>query len=198
MLRTYSTVISVMMLALTACGSHSAQTMRPGAASAAATAPSAAANGPGAAGEAATPTACPTKATRKFAKTRFVANAGLAAGAFKRYVYTPYKNNAFKAGAPGRKRAIVKAAASAVFVLDQLRRAKNNVQADPTLCKALTGPIGKLSAAAMALVAKLKKGDADPAQIGSFDGGLEGFRKDAGGAGARFQDRTPPAGSIGG
>lgn len=196
MLRTYSVVISVMMLALTACGSHSAQTMRPEAPKAATSAPAAAA--PGAEGETAAPAACPTKATRKFAKTRFVVNAGLAAGAFKRYIYTPYRNNAFKQGAPGRKRAIVKAAAAAVFVLDQLRRAKTNVQADPTLCKALTGPLGKLSMAATALVAKLKKGDADPTQIGSFDSGLEGFRKDAGGAGAGFQDRTPPAGAIGG
>ena len=198
MLRTYSIVISVLLLALTACGSHSAQTMRPGASGAAAGAPSAAATAPGAYGQEATPAACPTNATRKFAKTRFVVNAGLAAGAFKRYIYTPYRKGAFKSGAHGRKRAIVKAAAAAAFTLDQLRRAKNNVQADPTLCKALTSPIGKLSALATAMVARLKKGDADPGQIGSFDGGLENFRKDAGNSGARFQDRTPPAGSIGG
>ncbi len=196
MLRTYSIVISVMLLALMACGSHSAQTTRPGASGAAAAAPSTTA--PGAYGAAATPVTCPTKATRKFAKTRFVANAGLAAGAFKRYIYTPYKKGAFKSGAHGRKRAIAKAAVAAAFTLDQLRRAKNNVKADPTLCRALTSPIGKLSALATAMVARLKKGDADPSQIGSFDGGLEGFRKDAGSAGAGFKDRTPPAGSIGG
>lgn len=198
MLRTYSIVISVMMLTLTACGSHSTQTMRPGANGAAVATTSAAAAPPGAYGDMATPAACPTKATRKFVKSRFVANAGLAAGAFKRYIYTPYKSGAFKQGAQGRKRGIAKAAAAAVFVLDQLRRARNNVQADPTLCRALTGPIGKLSALAGAMAVKLKRGEADPTQIGAFDGGIEGFRKDAGNAGAGFQDRTPPAGSIGG
>lgn len=190
--------VSVMLLALSACGGRSPETVgRPAARASALGAPAA----PGAYAEPAapaTPVACPTKATRKFAKTRFVANAGLAAGAFKRYIYTPYKNNAFKANAPHRKKAIVKAAAAGIFALDQLRRAKNNAMADPTLCKALIGPISKLSALARAQVDKLKKGQVDPTGIGALSGGIEGFRKDAGDAGAGFKDRTPPAGAVGG
>jgi hypothetical protein len=144
-------------------------------------------------GDAASPgaTACPTNETRKFAKTRFVLNAGLAAGAFKRYIYTPYRSNAFGSGAPHRTKAIVKAAAAGLFVADQLRRAKNNAKADPALCKTLIGPIDKLTAMVQAAAGKFKQGNADPSAIGSLSGGIEGFRKQASTAGAGFQDKTP-------
>jgi hypothetical protein len=198
MLRRPVVAVSVMLLVLSACGGTSPETMgRPAARASALGAPAAA----GAYAEPATPVtpvACPTKATRKFAKTRFITNAGLAAGAFKRYIYTPYKNGAFQSGAPKRKRAIVKAAAAGVFAFDQLRRAKNNAQADPTLCKVLIGPIDKLSASMKDLAGKLKGGTADAAEIGGIAGGIEGFRKDAGSAGAGFQDKTPPASAVGG
>ncbi|MCO6010111.1 hypothetical protein NE236_34605 [Actinoallomurus purpureus] len=188
-----------MLLALSGCGGGTKS--RPAVQAPANGAPTGApgvSGAPGAYGQTATPAACPAKATRKFAKTRFITNAGLAAGTFKRYIYTPYKNGAFKGGAPKRKRAIVKAAAAAVFAFDQLRRAKTNAQSDPTLCKVLIGPIDKLSASMKDLAGKLKGGQADPAEIGSVAGGIEGFRKDAGGAGAGFQDKAPPASAVGG
>jgi hypothetical protein len=176
-------IASIVPLTLCSCGGSSTEAAPPASILSAQTA---------------TPTACPTKATRKFAKTRFVVNAGLAAGAFKRYIYTPYRNNAFKKGATGQKKAIAKAAVAGVFVADQLRRAKNNIMADPLLCKTLAGPVTTLSAMAKSLVGKLKKGQADPTDIGSFSSGVEGFRKTAGSAGAGFKDRTPPAGAVGG
>ncbi|MGH3391477.1 MAG: hypothetical protein ACRDOO_21620 [Actinomadura sp.] len=193
MLRKSFVIMFIVPLALCSCGGRATETLRPGARpSTVGAAP------PGAYAESTTPAACPTKATRKFAKTRFVANAGLAAGAFKRYIYTPYRNNAFKSGAPDQKKAIIKAGLAGAFALDQLRRAKNNVMADPTLCKVLAGPVTKLSALTKSMVDKLKKGQIDPSDIGSVSGGIEGFRKTAGGAGAGFKDRTPPAGVIGG
>jgi hypothetical protein len=184
-------IMSIVPLALCSCGGRTTETLRPGV-------PPGAYVEPAAPTASATPAACPTKPTRKFAKTRFVVNAGLAAGAFKRYIYTPYRNNAFKAGAPDQKKAIIKAGVAGVFVLDQLRRAKNNVMADPTLCKALAGPITKLSALTKTMVDKLKKGQFDPSDIGSVSSGIEGFRKTATGAGAGFKDQAPPAGVVGG
>jgi hypothetical protein len=198
MLRKSFVIISIMLLALSGCGGDKS---RPESQAPAAGAPSGnpgGSAGPDAYGQTPTPAACPTKATRRFAKTRFVTNAGLAAGAFKRYIYTPYRDGAFKNGAPKRKRSIVKAAAAGLFAFDQLRRARTNAQADPTLCKVLIGPIDKLSASMKDLAGKLKGGAVDPTGIGSIASGIEGFRKDAGSAGAGFQDKTPPASAVGG
>src|SRR3954447_2559929 len=151
MLRKSFVIISIMLVALMACTSKK-------------DAPSTGAQGQGVGAPAtttpaatATPFTCPTAATRKFAKTRFITNAGLAAGAFKRYIYTPYRNGAFKSEAKGHKRAIVKAAAAGLFTLDQLRRARANVQADPTLCKVLAAPLRNLSAMMKGVTDKLKR-----------------------------------------
>ncbi len=194
MLRKTIVIIPVILLALNGCSSKSKDTAATGAQNTSIGAPAATATPAGSP----SPAACPTAATRKFAKTRFIANAGLAAGAFKRYIYSPYREGKFKSGAAGHKRAIVKAAAAGLFALDQLRRAKANIAADPTLCRSLRAPVEKLSAVMSGLVAKLKKGQVDPTDLASGAGGLEGFRKAAGGAGAGFKDKDVPAGMIGG
>ena len=193
MLRKTIVIIPVILLALNGCSSKSKDTAATGAQNTSIGAPAATAPA-----GAPSPAACPTAATRKFAKTRFIANAGLAAGAFKRYIYSPYREGTFKSGAAGRKRAIVKAAAAGLFTLDQLRRAKANINADPTLCRSLRAPAEKLSAIISGLVAKLKRGQVDPTDLAAGAGGIEGFRKTAGSAGAAFKDKDVPAGMIGG
>jgi hypothetical protein len=194
MLRKTFIIIPIILLALSGCSSKSKEAAVTGAAPTVG-APAAPAATPT---DGATPQACPTAATRKFAKTRFIANAGLAAGAFKRYIYTPYRNGSFKSGAKGQKRAIVKAAAAGLFTLDQLRRAKANVQADPGLCKVLSAPLTHLTAVLGGLVAKLKRGEVDPTDIGSASGALEATRGAAGNAGAGFKDKNVPSNMIGG
>jgi hypothetical protein len=134
----------------------------------------------------ATPTACPTKPTRGFAKTRFVANAGLALGAFQRYIYKPYRDGRFKANASGRKRAMITAALAGLFVADQLRRARDNVRADPGLCRVLAAPLDKLVSAVSALADRFKRGQIDDAGIAAVTGGLAGFQQSATKAGAGF------------
>jgi hypothetical protein len=78
---------------------------------------------------------CPTSNTVKFAKTKFVADAALAGGAFKRYIYTPAKDGKLKKGASGRVLALVKAAAAGAFVINRLKAAETAAQGNPTLCK---------------------------------------------------------------
>lgn len=195
MLRKTFVIISITLLALSGCSSNKSKDTAGTAAAPTVGAPAAPAAPPAAT---ATPQACPTAHTRKFAKTRFITNAGLAAGAFKRYIYTPYRSGAFKSGAKGQKRAIVKAAAAGVFALDQLRRAKANAQADPTLCKTLSAPLQGLSATMAGLVGKLKRGQADPSDIGATSGALEQTRGTAGSAGAGFKDKDVPSSMIGG
>jgi hypothetical protein len=144
-----------------------------------------------------TPAACPSAPARAYAKTRFAANAGLAAGAFKRYIYTSHKEGRFKAGTPGHKTAVVKAAAAGLFATDQLHRARANAQADPALCRALGGPLDKLTATVSGLAGKLKRGQVDANDIAAVSGGLDGFRRTAGSAGAGFKAKDVPAGMIG-
>jgi hypothetical protein len=132
---------------------------------------------------------CPTVATTKFAKTRFVADAGLAFGSFHRYIYKPYKAGAFKSGAPGQKKAIVKAAAAAVFTLNRLNAARKLVSEDPTLCKTLKAPLDALSSMISGMVGKLKGGNVDPGQLDSVSSAIDGIKKNASGSGMNIQDK---------
>src|SRR3954462_11418305 len=54
------------------------------------------------------PSATSTAQKQKLAKTRFVANAGIAAGATYQWIVKPWKAGKFKKGADGRKVALVK------------------------------------------------------------------------------------------
>ncbi|MCH8611545.1 hypothetical protein [Arsenicicoccus dermatophilus] len=105
------------------------------------------------------PADCPTEATRHFAKTRFVADLGLAAGTFHRWIYTPYQAGTFKEGAPGRKTAIAKGLAVAALDYKLINNAYDNVRADPSMCKALSGPLGKLKDTASQMAGGIAKGD---------------------------------------
>jgi hypothetical protein len=138
----------------------------------------------------ATPAACPSTRTRGFTKTRFIANAGLAVGAFQRYIYKPYQAGKFKANASGRKRAMITAALAGLFVADQLRRARDNVRADPGLCRVLAAPLDKLTSAVSALADRFKRGQIDEAGIAAVTGGLAGFRQTATKAGAGFAEKN--------
>jgi hypothetical protein len=133
-------------------------------------------------------TTCASAGTRKFAKTRFLVNAGLAYGAFNRYILKPYRAGAFQKGANGRVAALAKAGTSAVFVADQLRRAKNNAAADPSLCK-LAAPLEKAAVALTGLVSGLKAGSFNPTDLLSADGLLKQIGKDSAGAGATITEK---------
>src|SRR4030088_2328381 len=52
-----------------------------------------------------------------FAKTKVVLHMGLAFGAFHRYIYKPLRAGAFKSGAAGRVKALLKAGAAALFAV---------------------------------------------------------------------------------
>lgn len=84
---------------------------------------------------------CPTENTRKFAKTRFATDIGLAAGTFHRYLWKPYQAGTFKKGADGRVMAIVKGAGTAALDLKLLKNAADNAKANPTLCKTIAQPL---------------------------------------------------------
>ncbi len=104
-------------------------------------------------------TSCPTSNTTAFAKTKFVAHSGLAFGAFHRWLYKPMKAGTFKKGAKGRITAFVKGGLAALFVKREVRLALVDAKANPTLCKSISVPLGKLGDTVQSAFDKLKGGD---------------------------------------
>ncbi len=93
-----------------------------------------------------------------FAKTKFVLHAGLALAAFDRYLYQPFRAGAFKQGAPGRTKALLKAAASSVFIYHELTIAAQDARCDTTLRKLMT-PLTSAAATLSSLKAALTGGN---------------------------------------
>ncbi|MFE5943633.1 hypothetical protein [Streptomyces sp. NPDC056480] len=146
---------------------------------------------------AATPTASGTFEQQKLAKTRFVANAGLAAGATYQWIVKPYRAGKFKKGADGRTLALVKAGLAGAFTYNRLKAATNNAKGDPLLSKAvvpLTAGIESLKE----LGTKLRKGEVGDADVGAFENVINSV-KDAGkSAGAEVVEKVPSASQLSG
>jgi hypothetical protein len=176
-LRKLAVVFVVALIAFTAaCSSSSSSSV------------SASASGTGAAVAAGT---CPTGGnTVKFAKTKFVADAALAGGAFKRYIYTPAKDGKLKKGASGRVFALIKAAAAGAFVINRLKAAETAAQGNPTLCKIFVAPAQKFTAALTGLVGKAKSGGINPSDVEGASGALTDLHNAASQGGAGFTDQA--------
>ncbi|ANH91291.1 MULTISPECIES: hypothetical protein [unclassified Streptomyces] len=135
-----------------------------------------------------TPSPSTSAERQKFAKTRFVANAGLAAGATYQWIVKPYKEGKFKKGAKHRRTTLLKAALAGAFTYNRLKAAERNAKGDPTLSKALA-PLESAVAGLKDLPAKLRKGDGSAAS--SFNDTINKV-KDAGkSAGAPVKDKVP-------
>lgn len=104
-------------------------------------------------------TSCPTTNTTSFAKTKFVAHTGLAFGTFHRWLYKPMQAGTFKKGAKGRITAFVKGGLAALFIKREVRLALADAKANPTLCKTISAPLGKLGDTVQSAFDKLKGGD---------------------------------------
>lgn len=145
--------------------------------------------------DAATPSPSTSAERQKFAKTRFVANAGLAAGAVYQWIVKPWKAGKFKKGAKGRKLTLVKAGLAGGFAYNRLKAAKKNAQGDPLLSKALA-PLSAGIESLKSLPSKLRSGDEGAA--GAFDDIINKV-KDAGqSAGAPVKDQVPSASQLSG
>ncbi|MGW1072606.1 hypothetical protein [Streptomyces sp. NPDC002537] len=144
-------------------------------------------------GSGASPTSSAEK--QKFAKTRFVANAGLASGAAYQWIIKPYRNGAFKKGADGRTVALVKAGLAGTFSYNRFKAAVNNAKGDPTLSKAVA-PLSAGIDSLKGLTTKFRKGDATDNDANAFDKVI-GNVKDAGkSAGAPVTDQVPSYSDI--
>ncbi|GGN92237.1 hypothetical protein GCM10011579_089850 [Streptomyces albiflavescens] len=152
-----------------------------------------------AAAAAATPSPSPSPSTsaqkQKLSKTRFVANAGLAAGATYQWIVKPWKAGKFKKGANGRTLALVKAGLAGTFAYNRLKAASKNAQGDPTLSKAIA-PLTAGIESLKSLPSKLRKGDSADTAASAFDDVINKV-KDAGkSAGAEVKDQLPSASQL--
>ncbi|MET7332202.1 hypothetical protein [Nonomuraea sp. NPDC005650] len=169
---------------LVGCGNNTTATSPPEAA--VATDPAAVAR-PTVGNETPPASACPTGGNAKrLAKTRFALHAGLALGAFHRYIYKPLRSGGFQAGAEKRKRTFVKAAVAGAFALHQLKVAKDFAMANPTLCKAVSAVSGSFTN----LTNKLKSGTATPADLDASKSSMNSLLQDAAKTGYKFKEQN--------
>jgi hypothetical protein len=129
-----------------------------------------------------------------FAKTKFLLHAGLAIGAFHRYIYKPLRAGGFKSGAPARKRAIAKAAAAALFTYHELKVARDDAQSSDLLRAKLLVPLDAFLGRVKDLPGLLRGGS-----IGSLGGAAAAYaalKGAAGKAGVNLKELPTP--SLGG
>ncbi|MFN8111162.1 MAG: hypothetical protein U0Y82_15180 [Thermoleophilia bacterium] len=134
-----------------------------------------------------------SKNTPAFAKTRFLLHAGLAIGAFHRYIYKPAKAGSFAQGAPHRRTTIVKAALAGAFVVYETNKALKFAKADPTLSKVVV-PLTALSGALGPLVSKIKGGNLSAGDITSIitaDSAVQDLNAASSAAGAVLNEQSP-------
>lgn len=133
----------------------------------------------------------PPPAHIHFAKTKFVFHAGLAFGAFHRYLYKPLRAGAFSSPL-SHKVALVKAALATAFIVHELKIAFADAQSSPTLSK-LVSPITAVKDKLASMVAGFKSGHYDPAQINSAQSGVKSIGAQSAGAGAPVKDLPVPS-----
>lgn len=122
----------------------------------------------------------------RFAKTKFVLHAGLAFGAFHRYILKPYRAGAFAKGAPGRTKALVKAGAAALFAYHELKVARTDAVCDGPRLRKLADSLSSALASLNALRA-LKAGTGLGA-IGIAGQALDRLGGDAASGGTPIKD----------
>ena len=179
MMRVPAAVAAVLLsvLLLAACGktqSSSAPTTATGAAS-------------GASGQTA---ACSQVGTQHLPTASFALHAGLAFGAFHHFIYKPYRAGSLSQGAPHRVFNIAKAAAAAAFTYHELKEARSDAEASPTLCH-LVAPLDSLESRFSTLGQDITTGNT--ANIGTANNNVSQLEQQSGSAGTPITEQVPPS-----
>jgi len=130
-----------------------------------------------------------TSSSVHLAKTKFVLHAGLAFGAFHRWIYKPVKAGDL-AHPFSHKLALVKGALAAAFVLHELKLALADAQADPTLSK-LVSPLTALQDKLQGVPSGLKSGTTNAADVLSANDSIASLKQAASAAGQPVTEQTP-------
>ena len=137
-----------------------------------------------------TPAATSTAGKTHFAKSKFVLHFGLAAGAFHRWIYRPFRAGVF--GKPAtHKAAIAKAAIAALFTYHELKLAAADVKSSKIL-STLFSPITALASKLQALRNKvLHGGKVTAADVNPIQSGGNSIAGVASAKGYNVSDATP-------
>jgi hypothetical protein len=127
-----------------------------------------------------------------FAKTKFVLHAGLAFGAFHRYIYKPFKEGKFKSGAPGRRKTFIKAGLAGAFAYHELRVARKDALASDTLRRHLVPLLDTLTSKFNLITTALKGGSLGSGAVLGAEAALNALKDRAAGDGAEIKDRSAP------
>jgi hypothetical protein len=131
----------------------------------------------------------------KLAKTKFVANASLAAGAAYQWLYKPFKAGTFKKGANGRTFALVKGGLAGAFTYNRLKAALNDAKGDPTLSKA-TDALSSAVDSIKGLPSKIKGGNATDADFNQVQSVVDGVKKAGSQNGLNVTDKVPSSSQL--
>ncbi len=129
-------------------------------------------------------------ATSHLATAKFVLHAGLAIGAFHRYIYEPAKSGTFSGSPLDHKAALVKAGLAGLFAYHELKLALQDAKQSPLLSR-LAASVAALGAKLKGLVPGLKSGSVSSATIDSAQGDVSSLTGAAGGAGASITAKAP-------
>lgn len=132
----------------------------------------------------------------KFAKAQFVLHTGLAIGAFKKWIYDPWKAGDFKEGAPKRKRTLAKAALAGAFTLRELKAARDAALSDDQLRglgDKLSSSIGLIDQ----FIPGVENGKINPLQIVALAGAFASIKSLAAKDGAPVKSLSPKIPGIG-
>jgi hypothetical protein len=126
-----------------------------------------------------------------FAKTKFLLHAGLAFGAFHRYIYKPYKAGGFRP-ISSHKLAIVKAGAAGLFAYHEIKIALVDAQSSSTLSK-LVSPLTALESKMSSLGSGLKSGKLDGSAISNANSSVSSIGSQSASSGASIKDLATPS-----
>ncbi|HET9101911.1 MAG TPA: hypothetical protein VFN55_01050 [Solirubrobacteraceae bacterium] len=134
--------------------------------------------------------------TVHFAKTKFLLHAGLAFGAFHRYVYKPFRAGVFSHPFL-HKLSLVKAGLAALFIRHELRLAAADVRASPTLRK-LFSPLTAVANKIGSLRHDITSGSVGAGALNGVQSQLSSVGSAAAGHGQAIRDLVPSSGQLAG
>jgi len=132
--------------------------------------------------------------TTHFAKTKFLLHAGLAFGAFHRYIYEPFKAGDFKHPFL-HKLTLIKAGLSALFIEHELKLAATDVKSSKILSK-LFSPLTAVAAKISSLKDSIKDGSISSSDMSGLQSDLTSISKTASSKGQTIQNAIPSAGQL--
>ncbi len=134
-------------------------------------------------------TATTASSPSSLSTAKFVLHAGLAFGAFHRYIYKPIKEG--KLSSPfSHKLTVLKAAAAAAFMAHEIKEAAADAQSSPALAK-LVLPLTALAAGVKATVTSAKGGSVSTAQLEQGKSAIESIQTSAASSGATIAEQAP-------